>query len=214
MIKVFVVDDHALFRMGIKSLLNEKNTGIIITEEADCGENFFRLLPSADTNLVLLDINLPDMSGVEIAIRLKKEYPALKILAVSSENDASIIKSLVDAGIDGFISKQNSGGNELIEAIHSVMNGLEYFGRDISAIIYDIFVSKKKVTSVSSEFSEREKEIILACKDGLLSKEVAAKLGISINTVNTHKKNIFLKLGINNTMEMVKYALEKGIIKI
>jgi len=214
MIKVFVIDDHALFRMGIKSLLNEKNTGIVVTGEADCGEKFFRLLPSSDANLVLLDINLPDMSGVEIASRLKKEYPALKILAVSAENTAETIKALVDTGINGFISKQNSGSDELLEAIHSIMDDIEYFGRDIALIIYDIFVSKKKATTVGNEFSDREKEIILACKDGLLCKEVAAKLGISINTVNTHKKNIFLKLGINNTMEMVKYALEKGIIKI
>ena len=87
-------------------------------------------------------------------------------------------------------------------------------GKDISAIIYDVFVSKKKTAAPTHEFTDREKDIIKACKDGLLCKEIAIQLGISINTINTHKKNIFKKLGINNTVEMVQYALKHGIIRM
>jgi DNA-binding NarL/FixJ family response regulator len=214
MIKIIVVDDHPLFRIGIKSIFKEGNNDIVVIGEAECGSELFKLLAYSVPDMILLDINLPDVSGVEIAYRLKKEYPAIKILAVSAENTAETVKAMLDAGINGFISKRKSGTAELAEAIHSVMNGLEYFGRDISAIMYDIFISKKKTTIIPSEFTDREREIMLACRDGLLSKEIAARLKISINTVNTHKKNILQKLGINNTMEMVQYALKNGIIRV
>jgi DNA-binding NarL/FixJ family response regulator len=214
MFKIIVVDDHPLYRKGIKSTIHEGNTDIVVIGEAETGEELFKLLASSAPDLILLDINLPGISGVEIAFRLKKEYPAIKILAVSAENTAETVKAMVDAGIDGFISKRKSNMHDLTEAIHSIMSGLEYFGRDISAIIYDIFVNKKKTINPSNEFTDREKEIILASKEGLLIKEIADKLGISANTVNFHKKNIFLKLGINNTMEMVQYAMKNGIIRI
>ena len=214
MIQIIVVDDHPLFRNGLKAILRDNHPDICIAGEADCGEALFQIQALATVDMVLLDINLPDISGVEIARRLRSEYPAVKILAVSAENTAETVKSMLKIGIDGFISKRQSGADELAEAIRAIMSGLEYFGRDISAIIYDVFVSKKKTTVVSHEFTEREKEIILACRDGLLGKEIAARLGISTHTVNAHKNNIFNKLGINNTMEMVQYALKKGIIKV
>jgi DNA-binding NarL/FixJ family response regulator len=214
MIQVIVVDDHPLFRIGLKASFKDSYPDIRVTGEADCGEVLFRLLPTTTADIVLLDINLPDVNGVEIARRLRRDYPAVKILAISAENTAETVKSMLEAGIDGFISKRQGDVDELVEAIRTVTSGWEYFGRDISAIIYDVFVSKKKTTAVTHDFTEREKEIILACRDGLLCKEIAARLGISTHTVNTHKNNIFKKLGINNTMEMVQYALKKGIIKI
>ena len=214
MIQVVVVDDHPLFRFGLKATLKANHPDIHVAGEADCGEALFRLPELTTADIVLLDINLPDVSGVEIARRLRRDYPAVKVLAISAENTAETIKAMLETGINGFISKRQSDDNELADAIRTVMSGLEYFGRDISAIIYDIFVSKKKTTVVTPEFTEREREIILACRDGLLCKEIATRLGISTHTVNAHKNNIFQKLGINNTMEMVQYALKKGIIRV
>jgi len=164
--------------------------------------------------LVLLDVNLPDIWGVDVARRLRSDYPAVKILAVSAENTTETIHAMLEAGIDGFISKQRSDADELAQAIRTVMSGVEYFGRDISAIIFDVYVAKKKTSVVTGEFTNREREIILLCRDGLICKEIADRLGIAVNTVNNHKKNIFSKLGINNTMEMVQYALKHGIIRI
>jgi DNA-binding NarL/FixJ family response regulator len=211
-IKVFVVDDHALFRMGISMLFHQLHREIRYVGEAGDGETFFTLLPATAVDVVLLDINLPGMSGAEIARRLRSESPGVKILAISGENTAQAIEAMLEAGIDGFVSKQKGNADELIEAIRSVMNGVEYFGRDIARIMFDVYVSKKKTTAVTNEFTEREREIILLCRDGLLSKEIADRLGISFNTVNAHKKRIFQKLGINTTVEMVMYALNKGII--
>jgi len=214
MIEIIVVDDHSLFRAGMKAAFQYDYPDVSVTGEAASGEELFRVLAQTRADLVLLDINLPDIGGAEIARRLRCDYPDLKILAVSAENTAETVEAMLEAGIDGFISKQRGVADELAGAIRSVMNGVEFFGRDIAAIIYDVYVSKKKTAVVTDEFSEREREIILACRDGLLCKEIADRLGITVNTVNYHKKNIFSKLGINNTMEMVQYALKKGIIRI
>ena len=214
MIRIIVVDDHQLFRTGLKMTLQSACPDIVVTGEADCGKTFFALLPSTPADVVLLDIHLPDIGGAEIARRLRRDYPELKILAISCENSAETIQSMIEVGIDGFISKQNSDADELAAAVRTVASGLEYFGRDISTIILGVYVSKKKTTAVTNEFTDRERDIILLCRDGLMVKEIADKLGISINTVNHHKKNIFQKLGINNTVEMVQYALKNGIIRV
>ena len=213
-IQIIIVDDHRLVRMGLRKTFQFAYPDISVTGEADSGEAFFALSALATADLVLLDINLPGMGGAEIARRLRRDYPALKILAISAENSSETVQTMIDAGIDGFISKQQGDTDELANAIRSVMNGEEYFGRDIASIIYDVYVAKKRTTAITPEFTEREREVILLCRDGLLYKEIADRLGISIHTVNSHKKHIYQKLGINNTMEMVHYALKKGIIRI
>ena len=214
MTQVIVVDDHKLFRQGLKTAFRYEYADICLAGEAENGAELFRMLTSTPADLVLLDINLPDVGGADIAGRLRNDYPNLKILAVSAENTSETIESMIEAGIDGFISKQKGDTDELVEAIRTIMNGSEYFGRDIASILYGVYVSKKKTTEISNEFTEREREIILLCRDGLLVKEIAARLNVSVNTIMTHKKRIFLKLGINNTMEMVQYALKRGIIRI
>ena len=214
MIRVILVDDHALFRMGIKETFNAKYPDIEVVGEAANGKELFNLLETTPTDLVFLDVNLPDMRGNEIASGLRKDYPEIKILAVSAENTEKTVKEMLEAGIDGFISKQKGDANELAEAIRSVMSGIEFFGRDISSIIFSIYVAKKKTTSVTEEFTEKEKEILLLSKDGLMGKEIAERLNVSINTINTHKRRIFEKLGINTTLEAVHYALRKGIIRV
>jgi len=214
MVQVIIVDDHRLFRVGLIASFKVEHPDIEIVGEAECGEELFDVLETTSADVVLLDINLPDVPGADIARRLRSDYPDTKILAVSAENTAQTIQAMLEAGIDGFVSKQNSDSAELAEAIRAVMSGVEYFGRDVASIIFSVYVAKKKTADVTNEFTEREREIIIACRDGLMCKEIAARLGVSINTINTHKKRIFQKLGINTTIEMVQYALKKGIIRI
>ena len=147
MIRIIIVDDHSLFRRGLKVAFKYECTDIAIVGEAECGEELFDVLATTDADLVLLDINLPDMGGA-----------------------------------------------------------------DIAPIMFAVYSSKKKTVEPTQEFTDRERDIILLCRDGLIVKEIADRLGLSINTIQTHKKNIFLKLGINNQMEMVQYALNRGII--
>jgi len=215
MIQVIIVDDHSLFRHGLKLSFKYEFPDISLAGEAETGEELFRVLSYTPADLVLLDVNLPDVGGgAAIARRLRRDFPTLKILAISAENTAGTIQNMLEAGIDGFISKQKGDGDELAEAIRSVMSGVEYFGRDISSIIFELYVSKKKTSVITDEFTDREREIMQLCREGLIVKEIAERLGISIHTIISHKKKIFQKLNINNTMEMVQYALKNGIIRI
>jgi len=214
MITAILVDDHELFRLGIKMAMTSRHPDINIAGEAETGEEFFRLIETTTADIVLLDIMLPDMNGIDIAKRLKKEKPDIKILVISSENTAEVTHAMLAIGVDGFISKRMGGVDVLADAIRSIMSGFEYFGKDISEIIYRIYVAKKETTEVTPEFSDQEKKIIELCRDGLLSKQIADKIGLSTRTVENHKTNIFRKLGINSTVEMVQFATKKGIIRM
>ena len=212
-INIFIVDDHELFRFGVRMAIESRHSDIVVVGEAESGVEFFALLKTVTPDIVLLDIDLPDMNGIDIARRLKTERPEIKILAVSAEKTASIVGKMVDSGIEGFISKLKSNPDVLADAIRSVAQGLEYFGKDISDIISRIYIAKKKTAEITSEFSEQEKHVIECCHEGLSAKQTADRLFISVRTVDWHKYNIFRKLGINNTREMVRFAEQNGIIE-
>jgi DNA-binding NarL/FixJ family response regulator len=214
MINIIIVDDHQLFRTTLGITLSNY-PDFFISADTDSGATLFALLPTTPCDIVLLDINLPYTEvGIGVARNLRQNYPAVKILAISCEGTAETVDSLLQLGIDGFISKQAGKLNEIAQAIRSIMDGYEYFGNDIAKMIHQIYISKKRTSEVTPEFTVREKEIIELCRDGLLGKEIAYKLNICLNTVNNHKKNIFKKLNINNTMEMVQYALKHKIIQL
>ncbi len=214
MIRVIVVDDHELFRLGVKTVIENRQTDIDIVGEAETGEELFRLLEKVEVDIILLDIVLPDMHGTEIVRLLRITYPKIKILAISPANTMETVEAMVDLGIDGFISKRVGTMDVLLEAIGMVASGLEYFGKDISDIIYQIYAAKEKTSKVSREFTKQELRIIVLSQEGLSGKQIAERLSISPRTVDNHKNNIFRKLGINSTLEMVQYALRKGIIRM
>ena len=144
MVNAILVDDHALFRLGVKMALTSGHTDINIIGEADCGRELFRLLETVTPDIILLDIILPDTTGIEIAKKLRKEKPGIKILAISAENTSDVVKKMLDIGIEGFISKRKGSADEIAKAIRTIMNGHQYYGDDISVIIYKVYVSKKK----------------------------------------------------------------------
>jgi DNA-binding NarL/FixJ family response regulator/signal transduction histidine kinase len=213
MTKIIIVDDHSLVRMGIKGELKCNCSDVCVVGEAENGKRFFELLKTTEADLVLLDIMMPEMNGIEVARRLRKDYPELKILIISVETSFDIVQQLLEIGIDGFLSKQLCVGENLAEAIRCVMDGTSYFGKDIAEIISDIYAYKTKTTTENFDLTWREREIINLCHSGLRSKEIADKLNISPRTVENHKTNIFKKLGINNSSEMVQYALKNGVIQ-
>ena len=214
MIRVIIVDDQEFFRMGVKAAIESRHSDLCVVGEAASGAEFFALLKTVDADIVLLDIVLPDMNGIEIAQRLKTERPELKILVVSAENTALAVKAMLDIGVEGFISKRCGQVDEYIHAMHSIMHDINYFGKDISEIIYHLYVSIKKTPEVTAEFTEQEKRIIELCRECMSAKQIADRLFISMRTVNNHKNNIFRKLGINSTAKMVQYAVKHGIIRI
>ena len=208
--KIIMVEDHQLFRLGISTALKSQPEKYNVVGEASNAAEFFQIIETTDADIVLLDIHLPDQSGIEIARKLIQLRPAMKILVLSAENDAETISKLIETGINGFISK-NATMKELFIAINYIEEGAEYFGKDISKIIRDIKVAKK---DGKEQFTERENEIIALCSEGLTAKEIAERMYINVATVNTNKNNIFKKLGINNSVELVIYAMKNGIIKL
>jgi DNA-binding NarL/FixJ family response regulator len=213
MTRIIIVDDHSIVRMGIKGALSIKCPDVCVVGEAADGKRFFDLLTTTEADLVLLDIMLPDTTGIEIARRLRKDYPELKILIISVETSLDIVQQLLEIGINGFLSKQHCTDDSLVDAIRCISDGTSYFGMDIAAIMSDIHTYKTKSTTENFDLSWREREIINLCHSGLKSKEIADKLNISPRTVENHKMNIFKKMGINNSSEMIQYAVKNDIIQ-
>lgn len=210
MIDIILVDDHDLFRMGTTMLLGSQPDYNVVAQAATA-EAFFSELNSLENEpaLALLDIVLPDMSGVEIARKLREEHPDIQILMLSAESSESTILSLTEIGVEGFVSK-NAPTDELLTAISTIVNGGTYFAKDIARLIRDVCNS----TELHVELSEREKDIIRLCCEGYRAKEISDQLNISIRTVESHKTNIFTKIGINNNVALVRYAIRRGILQL
>lgn len=209
-IKVIVVEDHPLVRLGLQSALSQAGEKYQVVGVTDCAAAFWKVFPNSGADVILLDIILPDETGVEIARKLRSQGSDIGILVLSAETDRETISELMAIGINGFVSK-TVPTHELMTAIEYVADGVEYFGRDISKIIRDISIAKE---NISAEFTDRENEILTLCAKGLSAKDISRHLNISTNTVNTHKDNIFKKLGINSSMELVRWALDHGIITL
>ena len=207
--KIGVIDDHELIRVGIAGVL--RGTPHTITISASCAEELFAALEQGiPCDLLLLDILMPGTNGFEVAKRMRTEYPDIKIIVLSVDTKEYVITQLMQIGIDGFISK-NGPLEEITRAIDSVVEGVPFYGRDIALLVRDIADAKLNKRS-SALLTKRELEIVEACCAGLLGKEIAEKFHISLRAVNSHKTNIFNKLGLNSSIEMVRFAIEHGII--
>ena len=215
MIRVIIVDDHPMFRTGIRMYIESRCDDICVAGEAEAGEDLLRLPELAAADVILLDVELAGgMNGIETALILKRERPEIKILVISAITTHEIIDAMINAGINGYISKRRGGDAIIAEAIRSVYNGLEYFGADISEIIFNVYINAKKTEKVTSEFTAQECQIIELCGQRLSAREIADRLNITCRTVEHHKQNIFEKLGIHSTKELLNYAVKNGIIKI
>ena len=206
---IALLDDHQFVRIGVATTLrNTKHTITISVATAD--ELFNALHQGTPCDILLLDILLPGMNGIEVAKRMRNEYPKIKIIVLSVDSREYTLIQLLQIGIDGFVSKRGTQ-DEVVRAIDYVEKGVPFYGRDIAILIRDISDAKLNKQNTAA-LTKRELEIIQACCDGLLGKEIAEKLNISLRAVNSHKTNIFNKLGISSSVELVRFAIEHGII--
>ncbi len=222
-LKVILVDDHELYRVGVRTVIEEKLPNISIIAECSSGKELLVLLENdLIPDLVLLDIVMPEINGIEVAIVLREKYPDIKIIMLSSEVSHSTINELLKINVDGYLSKITVK-EELANAINSVVEGSHFYGQDISKVIYDIYISKINAPQKKGFFrkkqpmvklTEREREIIEMLCEGVAIKKIAEKLNISSRTISNHKANIMQKLGFHSTIELVKYAIREGIIII
>ena len=208
-VKIAIVDDHPLFMIGTRmAMMPFFDLNLIRTFSS--GKNFLESMPEFMPEAVLLDIIMPEMNGLQVAQRLKDEYPDVKILILSAETDEDTVLKAMEIGVNGFISKA-SHPDEIYNAIETIVDGADFFGCDIALILKGITANRKLQDDM---FSSRELEIIRYCADGMMSKEIAEKLCISARTVEGHKFNIFRKMGISNTAELIKYSIKNGIVRL
>jgi len=215
MIKVLLVDDHEVVRKGMKFLL-EDEPGLEIVGEASGGQEALDIIPSLKPNLVLLDINMPEMNGLETAQHLAKRFPEVKVLIFSMHNDPDYILKSIENKVAGYILK-DAEKEEIVKAMNVVHKGEKYFPPEVSAILVSAMqgnsASKKSSKSqrVLGQLSKKEIIILKDIAKGMSSKDIAAKLNLSIRTVSNHRANMLKKTGLNNTAELVRKVSSEGL---
>jgi DNA-binding NarL/FixJ family response regulator len=218
MIRVFLVDDHPIVRDGIRSLL-DREPGLQVVGTAGDGQELLDKLPDTPTDLVLIDVNMPVLDGYATTLRLREEFPDVKILALSMLVEELYIGRMLDAGASGYLLK-STGKEEIIHAIRMVMDGKPFLCSEIGLAML------RKVLEWSSNggapataaqknplLSKREMEVLQLIADGLSNAEIADQLFTSKRTVETHRQNILEKTQAKNTAALVKIALADGLIK-
>ena len=212
-IPVFIVDDHELFIEGIKLLLNQFDF-IENVHQASNGKEYLRLLDQTIPDIVLMDINMPIMDGVEATIRSKELYPDVKIIALSMHDSIDYYTRMTDAGVDGFVTK-DTNANELYLAITKVLKGEDYFSKKIlENVIQSFNNTKSDNTQEQVNFSKRELEILLEMAKGLSNIEISEQLFISPRTVERHKENMYKKTYCKNGISLIVYAIKNKLIQL
>ena len=204
-IKILVVDDHPMVIEGMKAMLNQ----IRYVELCATASNAYEAMEKVKENqpdLVITDINMPEISGVELTSKLKKEFPNLKIIGMSTFNERSYIAQMIQNGADGFLVKSASK-EEIETAISSVLDGKMHLSSDAG-----ISTSEQKELKNQPTLTSREKEILTLISEGFTNPQIAEKLFISLYTVETHRKNLLSKFNTNNTASLIKIAATNGLL--
>jgi DNA-binding NarL/FixJ family response regulator len=215
MIKVLLVDDHKIVRDGIRALLSGQED-IRIYDEAGSGSELFRQLNSGLPDIVLMDISLPDISGIELCEKVREQFPLMKVLFLSMYTSEEYIFNAIKAGAQGYLPK-NISQDELLHAIRAVAAGEEYFSESVSNVILKSYIKKAQDKepenlTQSSALSKRELEILRLFAEGNTNPQIAEQLYISTRTVESHKNHIMQKLGLKTAVDLIKFAIKHHII--
>jgi two-component system response regulator DegU len=216
MIKIILVDDHRIVRDGLKSLLSGEKD-ITIIGEASNGEEALIINRELKPDIIIADITMPEMNGIEMTRLISKENTKTKVLMVSMHDNEDYINQALEVGAAGFLLKDSSK-DELIKAIKAVYAGETYCSGEVSKILLNKFLSSsrskrlKVEAEVKLELTKREKEILKLISDGLSNKEIATQLFVSTRTVDTHRYNLMQKLEVKNGAELVRLAFKLNLI--
>jgi DNA-binding NarL/FixJ family response regulator len=211
-VKILLADDHKIVRDGIKLML-ESQAGIDVAAEASNGSEVLNILKDTPIDLVIMDINMPEMDGIAATKQIKATNSDVKVLALTMSNDDLHIRQMIQAGASGYIMK-SAGRSELKDAILSIMDGKHYFSDEAAhSIMMDLVKGKGKSSSTDLvHITDRELEILELIIKEYTNQEIAEKLFISSRTVDAHRRNLLQKTGARNTAGLVKYAFQHNII--
>lgn len=215
MYKIIIVDDHSLFREGIKLLIENEGVGEVIAE-AENGQVFLNLLDDYDPDLVIMDIEMPVMGGLEAIKKALELKPELKILVLTMLNEKANYSDIIYAGAVGFVLK-TSGKKEFEKAINTIINGESYFSSELLRQIILNSTDSKSIESLDKkedEFTEREEEVLSLLCEGLLVSEIADKLFLSSKTIEVHRSTLLKKTKTRNTINLILHAIKNKLVEI
>ncbi len=212
MINILIADDHQVFRDGIVSIMDEVADINVIAEAKD-GREVLEKLNEVSPDVILMDISMGGANGIETTQLLKKEYPEIKVLVLSMHDESNYIVKMLEAGAIGYLLK-DAGSTEMIKAIREVALGNTYYSQQVSAILVQQLTSGKKLkdSKANIPLTRREREVLHLIVEENTNSEIAKALFISIRTVDTHRRNLIEKLGVKNTVGLVKYAMKHGLV--
>lgn len=209
--KVLLVEDHIVVRQGIKALLSDE-PDIQIVGEADNGREALALVDTLQPNVVLMDISMPGMNGIEATRQVRQRHPEVKVVVLSMHANEEYVFQVLRAGASGYVLKQ-SDSSEVLTAIRAALAGGSFLSPPISQAVINDYVQRAESRGRGDDLdllTSREREVLQLLAEGLSNREIAEQLSISIKTVETHRGNMMNKLGVSSKTELVKYALRKG----
>lgn len=212
-INIIIADDHKIFLEGLSELLS-KEADLNILGGAGNRLEILEILESTSVHLVIMDIDMGELSGIDLTEEIIQKYPDLKVLALSMHGEKNYIVKMLEAGAKGYILK-NAGKEEMLNAIHTVANGNTYLSSQVSSKLIEHIINPEKTKKQNLgdiPITDREIEVLRLIVEEYSNSEIAEKLFISVRTVDTHRRNLLEKLGVKNTAGLVKYALQKGLL--
>lgn len=212
-INIVIADDHKIFRQGVTELL-KREKDIVVVADLVTKDELDRIIEKNIVDLVIMDIDMGEESGIDITRQLKKDHPEVRVLALSMHGDRNYVVRMLEAGASGYILK-NAGKDEILDAIHTVASGNTYFSSQVSNALLEhisnpVLIKKKKPEDLP--LTDREIEVLKLIAEENNNAEIAEKLFISVRTVDTHRRNLLDKLAAKNTAGLVKYAVKKGLV--
>jgi len=211
MISIIVADDHGIVREGLRRLL-EAEADFKVSGEAEDGRDVLEAVARSKPDVVVLDITMPRMGGLETLERLRSDHGDVKVILLSVHNDPPFIQSAIGLRVDGYVLK-NGPASEIVTAVREVMKGGSYFSPAVAReIVEQVRSPRNESPDPFTLLSAREREVLQLIAEGLAAKEVATELSISTKTVEAHRTSLMRKLGVRKATELVRYALRRGII--
>ncbi|MCK4909996.1 MAG: response regulator transcription factor [Thermodesulfovibrionales bacterium] len=209
--KLLLVDDHKIMREGLKALLMSQK-GIEIVGEADDGMEAVKLAGKLKPGLVVMDLSLPNLNGIDATRKILEQDPGIKVLALSMHSDKRFVSRALREGASGYVLK-DCAASELLDAIETVMKGRVYLSPQIANIVINDYKRQliEKEYSVDTVLSKREREVLQLFAEGKSTKDIAHLLNLSIKTIETHRSQIMIKLEINNIAGLTKFAIREGL---
>ena len=212
-VRIIIADDHKIVREGLRALI-EKQHDMEVVGEAEDGRETVAMAQETLPDIILMDVSMPDMNGIEATRRIKDKFPQIRILALSMHSDRRFAIEMLKAGSSGYLLK-DSAFEELAHAIRAVLSGHTYLCHKIAdVVIKDYMTITTKEPSAFSALTAREREVLQLIAEGKSTKDAATALKVSVKTVETHRLQMMEKLGIRSVAELTKYAIREGLTSI